>query len=76
MAGVDARHREAGTARMVVDRSVAIHEAIGAACEGDVVVIAGKGHEDYQIIGTTKRDFDDRREARSALRELGWEHTP
>ncbi len=76
MAGVAPRHIDAGTARAVVDRSAAIHDAIAAACEGDVVVIAGKGHEDYQIIGTTKRDFDDRIEARSALRELGWEHTP
>lgn len=76
MAGVAPRHIEAGTARAVVDRSTAIHDAIAAACEGDVVVIAGKGHEDYQIIGTTKRDFDDRIEARSALRELGWEQTP
>ncbi len=76
MAGVAARHLEARTARAVVDRATAIHEAIAAACEGDVVVIAGKGHEDYQTIGTTKRAFDDRIEARSALRELGWEQTP
>ena len=40
---------------------------------GDVVVIAGKGHEDYQIIGTTRSDFDDRVHARAALASLGWE---
>jgi UDP-N-acetylmuramoyl-L-alanyl-D-glutamate--2,6-diaminopimelate ligase len=34
---------------------------------GDVIIIAGKGHEDYQIIGTTKHPFDDRIEARNAI---------
>ncbi|MBX3192321.1 MAG: UDP-N-acetylmuramoyl-L-alanyl-D-glutamate--2,6-diaminopimelate ligase [Labilithrix sp.] len=50
-----------------LDRHRAIALAIEAARPGDVVVIAGKGHEDYQIIGTTKRPFDDRVEARAAL---------
>ena len=50
-----------------LDRRVAIAAAIAAARPGDVVLVAGKGHEDYQIIGTEKRPFDDRVEARRAL---------
>jgi len=42
------------------DRERAIAMAIERAGEGDIVVIAGKGHEDYQIIGAEKRHFDDR----------------
>ncbi|HEY5936305.1 MAG TPA: UDP-N-acetylmuramoyl-L-alanyl-D-glutamate--2,6-diaminopimelate ligase [Kofleriaceae bacterium] len=50
-----------------VDRRNAIHAAIAEATPGDVVVIAGKGHEDYQILGTTKHHFDDREEAAAAI---------
>ncbi len=50
-----------------VDRRTAIRAAIAEATPGDVVVIAGKGHEDYQIIGTTKHHFDDREEAAAAV---------
>jgi UDP-N-acetylmuramoyl-L-alanyl-D-glutamate--2,6-diaminopimelate ligase len=50
-----------------VDRARAIEKAVLQAKPGDVVLIAGKGHEDYQIIGTEKRPFDDRIEARNAL---------
>jgi UDP-N-acetylmuramoyl-L-alanyl-D-glutamate--2,6-diaminopimelate ligase len=53
--------------RVELDRRTAIEEAIGSARAGDVVLIAGKGHENYQIVGTTKRHFDDREEARKAL---------
>ncbi len=42
------------------DREKAIEKAVGMAEPGDIIVIAGKGHEDYQIIGKTKRHFDDR----------------
>jgi len=50
-----------------LDRRRAIALAIDGAAPGDVVVIAGKGHEDYQIVGTTRTPFDDRVEARAAL---------
>ena len=49
------------------DRRLAIERAIGDAGPGDVVLIAGKGHENYQIIGTTKHHFDDVEEAARAL---------
>lgn len=52
-----------------VDRRAAIRAAITEATPGDVVVIAGKGHEDYQILGTTKIHFDDREEAATAATE-------
>ena len=54
-----------------LDRARAIKETIFAASAGDIVLLAGKGHEDYQIVGTTKRPFDDRIEARRALAERG-----
>jgi UDP-N-acetylmuramoyl-L-alanyl-D-glutamate--2,6-diaminopimelate ligase len=50
------------------DRAAAIAAGIAAAATGDLVLIAGKGHEDYQILGTTKIHFDDREEAQKALR--------
>ncbi|MCP9890359.1 UDP-N-acetylmuramoyl-L-alanyl-D-glutamate--2,6-diaminopimelate ligase [Cyanobium sp. Aljojuca 7D2] len=50
------------------DRATAIAVAIAGATAGDLVLIAGKGHEDYQILGTTKVHFDDREEAEKALR--------
>lgn len=53
--------------RIEPDRAKAIHDAIFEAKPGDIVVIAGKGHETYQIIGTTKHSFDDRVIARKAL---------
>lgn len=51
-----------------LDRTLAIQRAIDLARSGDSVLIAGKGHENYQIFGTEKRPFDDRDEARRALR--------
>jgi len=64
VAGIPA---EAG-AQVEPDRAAAIALAIGAAGPDDLVLIAGKGHEDYQILGTTKVHFDDREEAEKALR--------
>jgi UDP-N-acetylmuramoyl-L-alanyl-D-glutamate--2,6-diaminopimelate ligase len=52
---------------VVLDRRAAIATVIEHAKPGDTVLLAGKGHEDYQIIGTTKFPFDDRVEARHAL---------
>ncbi len=51
----------------IVDRQDAIHRAIGDAEPGDVVVIAGKGHERYQVIGSRKVPFEDAVVARAAL---------
>ena len=51
------------------DRRSAIYAAIAQANAGDAVLIAGKGHEDYQILGTEKIHFDDREEAEAALRQ-------
>jgi UDP-N-acetylmuramoyl-L-alanyl-D-glutamate--2,6-diaminopimelate ligase len=51
------------------DRREAIRKAVSLADRKDIVLIAGKGHEDYQIIGQTKRHFDDREEAALAASE-------
>ena len=59
----------AATALVVeADRAAAIAAAIAQATPGDLVLIAGKGHEDYQILGTRRVHFDDREEAEKALR--------
>lgn len=51
------------------DRRKCIQKAIAEAQSGDTILIAGKGHEDYQIIGREKIHFDDREEASLALRD-------
>lgn len=57
----------AGKYERIADRAEAIRAAISGAAPGDAVVIAGKGHETYQIVGRTKHPFDDRMVAREAL---------
>lgn len=57
-----------------LDRGNAIKRAVKLADESDLVLIAGKGHEDYQIIGKEKRHFDDREVAAEAARDLA--HNP
>lgn len=54
----------------ISDRREAIHQAIAKAKPDDVVIIAGKGHETYQIVGNEKYHFDDREIAREALEKL------
>ena len=56
-----------GDYALVADRAEAIRAAIASATEGDCVLIAGKGHEDYQVVGSEKRPFSDIAEARAAL---------
>jgi len=55
---------------VVLDRREAIANAVAAARHGDSVLIAGKGHETYQIVGTERRHFDDREEAAEAIARL------
>ena len=59
------RHPDA--ASTIPDRAEAIAHAAREAASGDVVVVAGKGHETYQIVGAERRPFDDRVALRAAL---------
>lgn len=58
------------------DRAKAIRRALEQAGPGDFVLLAGKGHETYQIIGKTKHPFDDREVARHTLAGLGYSKKP
>ncbi|HOD15447.1 MAG TPA: UDP-N-acetylmuramoyl-L-alanyl-D-glutamate--2,6-diaminopimelate ligase [Spirochaetota bacterium] len=62
VAGLEGKNHE-----IIPDREEAIGRAVAMAGEGDIVVIAGKGHEDYQIIGTEKIHFDDKEVAARRL---------
>jgi UDP-N-acetylmuramoyl-L-alanyl-D-glutamate--2,6-diaminopimelate ligase len=57
---------------VIDDRGEAIAHAIRLAADGDVVLLAGKGHEGSIIYGTERRPWDEREAARSALRAAGW----
>ncbi|TFE03576.1 UDP-N-acetylmuramoyl-L-alanyl-D-glutamate--2,6-diaminopimelate ligase [Jeotgalibacillus sp. R-1-5s-1] len=54
----------------IIDRKIAIEHALSLANEGDVVLIAGKGHEKVQIIGTEKKEFDDKAIAEEILQTM------
>ena len=51
-----------------VERGRAIRQAVAAMKQNDVLIVAGKGHEDYQILGTHRIAFDDRSHVAEALR--------
>ena len=55
---------------VIVDRRTAIRRAVELAQPGDIVLIAGKGHETYQILKNGTIHFDDREEARKAVQAL------
>lgn len=59
---------------VIPDRRKAIFLAVSLARPGDIILIAGKGHETYQILGSKVVDFDDREEARKALEGLDVQH--
>lgn len=52
---------------VIPDRHEAISRAVGSAREGDIILVAGKGHEDYQIVGDRRLPFDDRSVLREAI---------
>jgi UDP-N-acetylmuramoyl-L-alanyl-D-glutamate--2,6-diaminopimelate ligase len=64
----------AGSAEVLVipDRRAAITRAVELAAAGDVVLLAGKGHEPYQEVDGVKHHLDDREEAAAALAGQGW----
>jgi UDP-N-acetylmuramyl tripeptide synthase len=63
-----ARRASGGAYEVVVDREEAIHRAVRMATDGDVVLLAGKGHETYQIFKEKTIHFDDREVARKVLK--------
>jgi UDP-N-acetylmuramoyl-L-alanyl-D-glutamate--2,6-diaminopimelate ligase len=65
--------KTAGKYLIEPDRGKAIRLAMDEARTGDIVLLAGKGHENYQILADRTLEFDDRDQARQALRERGYE---
>ena len=68
--------RRASDLRTIEDRRAAIGAVLAAAGPGDVVVVAGKGHETTQTLGTTVSPFDDRTVVAEQLAELGYPGPP
>ena len=68
--GVKEALRDGTSYEVIVNRREAINHAIHDAKAGDIVIIAGKGHENYQILKNETIHFDDREEARKALKEI------
>jgi UDP-N-acetylmuramoyl-L-alanyl-D-glutamate--2,6-diaminopimelate ligase len=68
--GIERKNKPDEALAVEPDRLSAIRVAIKGAGKGDIVMLAGKGHEDYQIVGKTKTHFDDRETARAFLREI------
>lgn len=66
--GMDARAR--AKSLFISDRREAIRAAVMTAPQGAIILVAGKGHEDYQIIGKTKHHFDDKEVISEAMNEL------
>ncbi len=66
MAGV----RDGARCLRIADRAQAIRTAVMLARPNDIILVAGKGHETYQIVGREKRHFDDREELAAAFREM------
>jgi len=64
--GIDSRE----ACEVIPEREEAIRKALSLAVSGDTVVIAGKGHENYQIVGTERRHFDDAEITRRVLRTM------
>lgn len=67
-AGLD--ERQAASVLSITDRREAIRTAVALALPGDVILIAGKGHETYQIIGPVTNHFDDREEVTAAFAKI------
>ena len=65
-----------GSVDVELDRREAIALSINAADENDIVLIAGKGHENYQIIGLDSFPFSDQEEAKTVLLNLPYANSP
>ena len=60
--------------RIIPDRKEAIRYSIEHAREGDIILLLGKGHEDYQDKGGVKRPFDERVIIKEILNEINWKY--